>query len=169
VVKVQVVPTVLGTCTTPEQVRTPFNVMVDETNDMPLLPTVNVADEPPEIAALVTVMPLVIFIGQFCVNVPAVTDKFAPVSVALPVIVQLPFIFIVPLTENALLTVSVTVVALPMVSVVHDRPVVFIVGWVPINAATPICATSPDPGCPVAGDQFALLFQLVFNPRPVHV
>ena len=59
---------------------------------------------------------------------PDVTDKFAPVSVALPVIVQLPFMFIVPLTENALLTVSVTVVALPMVSVVHDRPVVFIVG-----------------------------------------
>ena len=59
------VPTVLGTCTTPVVVSTPFNVTVAETKDIPLPPTVNVADEPPVIEALLTVMPLVILIGQF--------------------------------------------------------------------------------------------------------
>ena len=76
---------------------------------------------------------------------------------------------IAPTTVNGLLTVNVTVVALPMVRLAQDKPVVFIVGLVPIKTETPIWAASPAPGYPVAGDQLPLLFQLVLRPRPVQL
>ena len=84
--------------------------------------------------------------GVFRLNVKAPADKLAADIFAPPVKVQLPFMVIAPFTVNGLLTVRVTAVRLPIVRLPQLKPVVLMLGLVPMKAFTPICAASPEPG-----------------------